>query len=87
MQMIHSLSMQHGSVVDVIALWKRNVDKELEGVEPCPICFSILHPKLMSLPSLTCKTCDNKFHSPCLHKWFQTSGKSNCVLCQQPFFN
>eukprot|EP01042_Synura_sphagnicola_P000670 gene670-744_t len=58
MQMIHSLSMQHGSVVDVIALWKRNVDKELEGVEPCPICFSILHPKLMSLPSLTCKTSD-----------------------------
>ena len=63
-----------------------NVDKEFSGVEPCPICYSILHPKALTLPSLTCPTCANKFHSTCLYQWFQSSGKSKCVLCQQSFF-
>ena len=114
LQIIQLLSHQDGSVLDAILLWKKNVDKEFEGiilsylqlivpsytneicfaiacyscpgVEPCPICYSILHPKTLSLPTMCCPTCKNKFHSPCLYKWFNTSGKSKCVLCQQPFF-
>ena len=86
LQIIQLLSHQDGSVLDAVLLWKRNVDKEFEGVEPCPICYSILHPKSLSMPSLACKTCNNKFHSACLYKWFNSSGKSKCVLCQQPFF-
>jgi ribosomal protein L12E/L44/L45/RPP1/RPP2 len=86
LQIIQLLSHQDGSVLDAVQLWKRNVDKEFEGVEPCPICYSILHPKTLSMPTLVCKTCNNKFHSACLYKWFHSSGKSKCVLCQQPFF-
>ena len=65
---------------------KSNLEKEFDGVEPCPICYCILHPKTFSLPALTCPTCNNKFHSTCLYTWFKSSGKSKCVICQQPIF-
>lgn len=86
LQMIQLLSMQDGSVVDAALLWKSNIEKELEGVEPCPICYCILHTKTLKLPTLACPTCKHKFHPTCLHTWFKTSGKSKCVLCQQPMF-
>lgn len=86
LQIIQLLAQQDGCILDAILLWKKNVDKEFAGVEPCPICYSILHPKTYQMPGLACPTCKNKFHSSCLHKWFQSSGKSKCVLCQQPFF-
>eukprot|EP01041_Mallomonas_annulata_P003532 gene3532-7026_t len=86
LQIVQQLSLENGSVVDAVLLWKHNVDQELRGVEPCPICYSTLHPRLLSLPTLSCRTCNNKFHSSCLYKWFQTAGKSKCVICQEPFF-
>lgn len=85
LQIVSLLSNQGGAVLDAILLWKRNVDKEFEGMEPCPICYSILHPSNFALPSRECATCKNKFHSDCLYKWFNTSHKSVCPLCQQPF--
>lgn len=87
LQMIRLLSMQDGAVIDAILMWKKNVEKELEGVEPCPVCYCILHPKHLCLPLMKCSTCLNKFHAPCLYTWFKQSGKSKCVICQQPFFN
>jgi hypothetical protein len=86
LQMTQLLSLQDGSVVDAALLWKRNIERELEGVEPCPICYCILHTKTLSLPALSCPTCNNKFHNTCLYTWFKSSGKSKCVICQQPFF-
>jgi hypothetical protein len=53
-------------------------------LEPCIICYSVIHSKNNSLPSISCSTCKNKFHSNCLYTWFKTSGKNSCVLCQQP---
>ena len=87
LQIIQLLGMQDGSVVDAVLMWKCNIEKELEGVEPCPICYCTLHTKTLCLPSMGCPTCNNKFHSPCLNTWFKSSGKSKCVICQQPFFN
>eukprot|EP00605_Chrysophyceae_sp_TOSAG23-4_P000554 GSChrysophyteH1.ASY1.ANO1.624.1 assembled CDS len=29
--------------MDGIQLWKKNVDRELEGVEECSICYSVVH--------------------------------------------
>jgi hypothetical protein len=86
LQIIQMLAQQDGNVMDAVLLWKRNVEKEFEGVEACPICYSILHPKNMCIPSLACPTCNNKFHNECLYTWFKSSGKSKCVICQQPFF-
>jgi len=76
---------QNGSISDALLLWKANVDKVFEGVEECPICYMIIHPSTGHLPKLECKTCHNKFHSACLYKWFSSSQKSNCPLCQVAF--
>ncbi len=83
LQIMLMLNNQDGSVLDALLLWKQNVDKEFDGVEPCPVCYSVLCIKTHSMPNLKCRTCNNRFHSTCLHKWFTESGKSNCVLCQQ----
>jgi hypothetical protein len=85
LQIIHLLKEQDGAVIDAILLWKRNVEKEFEGVEPCPICYSVLDLKTNSLPTLQCSVCSNRFHKQCLNTWFKQSGKNKCVLCQQPF--
>jgi hypothetical protein len=87
LQIVRLLSLSDGTLVDAVSLWKTNLKSELSGVEPCPICYNTLHPKTLALPSLSCPTCKNKFHSTCLSTWFKSSGKNKCVLCQQPFFN
>ena len=79
------LSTQNGSVLDAVLLWKKNVDREFEGVEPCPICYSVVHVQRRTLPRSICKTCNTKFHSHCLMKWFNSSQKSSCPLCRSPF--
>lgn len=43
LQMVTLLSMRDGSILDALRLWKRNVDQEFEGVEPCTICYSVVH--------------------------------------------
>jgi hypothetical protein len=85
LQITQLLSSQDGSIVEAVLMWKKNIEKEFEGVEACPICYCVLHTKSLCLPTLECPTCKNKFHSSCLFKWFTSSGKSKCVLCQQPF--
>jgi hypothetical protein len=79
------LNSQGGTLQDALMLWKDNVDKEFDGIEPCPVCYSVLHVKTHKLPALQCKTCQNRFHFDCLTQWFRSSGKSQCVLCQQPW--
>ncbi|WCJ34820.1 E3 ubiquitin-protein ligase listerin [Euphorbia peplus] len=76
---------QNGALAEAIRIWKNNFDKEFEGVEECPICYSVIHTTNHSLPRLACRTCKHKFHSACLYKWFSTSHKSTCPLCQSPF--
>jgi len=85
LQIMLMLNNQDGSILDALLLWKQNVDKEFEGVEPCPVCYSVLCIKTHQMPNLECNNCHNKFHTTCLYKWFQSSGKSACVLCQQPW--
>lgn len=84
-QIVSLLSNQDGSVLDAVFLFKQNLDKELEGTEPCPICYCVIHVQDHSMPRLACKTCSNKFHSKCIAKWFSTSHKNECPLCKQPF--
>jgi hypothetical protein len=79
------LNNQGGTLIDALILWRENVDKEFEGVEPCPVCYSVLHVKTHKLPEMQCKTCSNRFHFDCLTQWFRSSGKSACVVCQQPW--
>jgi hypothetical protein len=62
----HLLNIQNASVVDVLWLWKQNLDRRFEGIEPCTICYSMIHMSDTSLPQQQCKICKNKFHSVCL---------------------
>lgn len=57
---------QDGTILDGVLLWQQNLDRHFEGVECCPICYSLFHISDHSLPRLACKTCHNKFHSACM---------------------
>jgi E3 ubiquitin-protein ligase listerin len=81
------LDNRDGSLVDAVLLWKRNIDKVFEGVEECPICYTVIHLVNGTLPKLPCHTCRHRFHSACLFKWFQTANKSACPLCQTPWYS
>ncbi|CAF1768030.1 unnamed protein product [Brassica napus] len=75
MSMLMFVRNQNGALAEAIRIWKRNSDKEFEGVEDCPICYSVIHTVNHSLPRRACVTCKYKFHKACLDKWFLTSHK------------
>jgi hypothetical protein len=66
---------QNGAVAAGLATWRANVDREFAGVEPCPICYLVIHGANHQLPRLRCGQCRNKFHNACLYKWFTSSSK------------
>lgn len=81
------LQTRNGDIISAILLWRNNIEKEVAGVEECYICYSVQHHSDKSLPSMQCKNCKYKFHAACIRKWFNTSNKSNCPLCQTFFFH
>ena len=81
-----TISSQNGDFISGILLWKSNIEKEIEGVEDCLICYSTVHVIDKSLPKLACKNCKNKFHAHCIKKWFAESQKSKCPMCQSYFW-
>jgi hypothetical protein len=46
------------------------------------LLYYIVHSTIKQLPKLACKNCKHKFHSACIHRWFNTSNKSDCPLCK-----
>eukprot|EP00455_Lapot_gusevi_P049036 TRINITY_DN6877_c0_g1_i5.p1 TRINITY_DN6877_c0_g1~~TRINITY_DN6877_c0_g1_i5.p1 ORF type:complete len:734 (-),score=208.69 TRINITY_DN6877_c0_g1_i5:131-2332(-) len=76
---------QNARLVEALMVWKRSMDNHLEGIEECPICYSVLHPSTQALPRLACRTCNHKFHAACLYKWFNTSHSCTCPLCRSIF--
>lgn len=85
MQIVKMMSGREGRLADAFAFFKQVVDREFEGVEPCPICYCTIALTNKQLPRTACPTCNNKFHSDCLGKWFNTSKDATCPLCRQPF--
>jgi len=73
------------SILDGLLLWMSNVEKSLDGVEPCPVCYCIFHAADRSLPGPSCKTCKNRYHPSCLYKWFKTGGNATCPMCRSVF--
>jgi len=78
------LTNQDGNLLDALLLWKVRIEKEFQGLEPCPICHMVSHVQDSTLPKLRCSTCRNAYHSNCLVKWFRTSHQNNCPMCKQP---
>lgn len=85
MQLTIFLTHQNGSISDGLSLWKRNLDRKFEGVQECYVCYAVIHQDTYQLPKLSCRKCKNKFHGPCLYKWFSTSNKSTCPICRSIF--
>ena len=78
-------------VQNAIQIWIENIEGFLKDVEECYICYSVTYhhgtgkTNVGSIPNKRCRTCKNAFHSECLLKYFRTSGKTICCLCQNPF--
>jgi len=85
LQLTVFLSHQNGGLLDGMLLWKRCIDKHLQGVEDCMICMMAVHGSNYQLPKITCKQCKKKFHAACLYKWFNTSSHTSCPLCRTSF--
>lgn len=51
---------RNSSITDGLMLWKRNVDQHFEGVEECPICYSVVHAVTSAMPKLQCRVCKHK---------------------------
>ena len=49
------LSLRNSSISGGILKFCENVDKEFSGVEPCPICYSVIHIVDRSLPKFLAK--------------------------------
>jgi FANCL C-terminal domain len=79
------LQFKDGSLAEAVELWRCNLGKTFQGVEECPICYSVLHLVAGTLPKMQCRTCKNLFHSECLCKWFRTSSSSACPMCRSAF--
>ncbi|KAI0477955.1 hypothetical protein F4859DRAFT_43090 [Xylaria cf. heliscus] len=72
-----------GSIIDGLAIFRRNVIGALKGQTECAICYSIISTD-KKMPDKRCQTCKNLFHRTCLYKWFQSSNQNTCPLCRNP---
>ncbi|UKJ90813.2 RING-type E3 ubiquitin transferase [Theileria orientalis] len=63
----HSEANRSG-IAQGLLLWYNNVVKYYQGIEECPICYSIVHTQFQSIPTKSCKVCKYKFHKECLFK-------------------
>ncbi|PBP21078.1 C3HC4 type (RING finger) zinc finger containing protein [Diplocarpon rosae] len=78
------ITFSHGSIIDGLTAFQKNVTGALKGHTECAICYSIIGPDKKT-PDKRCGTCNNLFHSNCLYKWFSSSNQSTCPLCRNPF--
>lgn len=59
------------------------VGQFLDGIEPCAICYSTTLDN-KTLPSKSCGTCHNIYHTDCLYRWFNSNRDKLCPMCRQP---
>nr|CDJ92848.1 Zinc finger domain containing protein [Haemonchus contortus] len=85
LQLTAYLFHQNGSTVEGVMMWRKNVDRDVEGAEACTICMMTIHSTNHQLPKVKCRQCKNKFHSNCLYKWFESSSQTSCPLCRSNF--
>jgi hypothetical protein len=74
-----------GHLGDVVRAWRDSVAQRMAGIEECTICYAVVHDRTRQLPKVQCKQCKNRFHAPCLRKWFTSSGNATCPLCRHVF--
>ncbi|KDQ22089.1 hypothetical protein PLEOSDRAFT_35993, partial [Pleurotus ostreatus PC15] len=68
----------NGHVIDGLSVFKKNVALHFAGQVECAICYSYT----AAYPKKPCNTSKNRFHAPCLYRWFSSSHSSSCPLCR-----
>ncbi|ELA41897.1 uncharacterized protein VICG_01081 [Vittaforma corneae ATCC 50505] len=68
--------------VEVLLLWKIDIDNHLMGYSECLICYFIMEPKYRTFPEFKCEVCKNSFHDKCIYKWASESKKAHCPFCR-----
>ncbi|WUR03545.1 E3 ubiquitin-protein ligase listerin (LTN1) [Vairimorpha necatrix] len=80
---ISKLLSRTSNFVELLKIWRNNVDQKSKGVQECYICYFILHLQDGSFPEFECFHCSHKFHTKCIQKWFYGYKKTNCPLCRK----
>eukprot|EP00917_Polyrhabdina_sp_WS-2016_P015596 GHVP01033912.1.p1 GENE.GHVP01033912.1~~GHVP01033912.1.p1 ORF type:complete len:1526 (+),score=152.01 GHVP01033912.1:228-4805(+) len=73
------------TIAESIILWKDNIEKYFEGVDPCPICYSIIDINDKIIPNRNCCKCKNTFHNKCIIEWFKRDNRKSCPMCRSTF--
>ena len=60
----------------------KTMEEHTPKVEECIICLEEMKEDLIILG-----TCNHKFHSECIKKWFDKQKFSDCPICDRPSFN
>lgn len=83
---INEMIRRNSRFMELVSLWKINIDEKIAGHKECPICYLILDVHDSSLPGNQCATCKNKFHARCIAKWVFSSARtrSTCPMCRSP---
>ncbi|KAJ0114679.1 hypothetical protein J7T55_004923 [Diaporthe amygdali] len=71
----------HGSIVEGLGAFRRNVVGALKGNVECAICYSYISVD-KRMPDKRCTTCKNLFHRDCLYKWLESANQNTCPLCR-----
>ncbi|KAM0675888.1 hypothetical protein GVAV_000664 [Gurleya vavrai] len=69
--------------MEILSLWKVNVDFKIQGTKECLICYYIVDMVDKSFPDFKCRECKNGFHKKCISKWIEKHKKNECPLCRR----
>lgn len=75
-------NVQRRGVLQAMDQLLTKVGQFLDGIEPCAICYSTTLDN-KTLPSKTCGTCHNVYHTDCLYRWFNSNRDKLCPMCRQ----
>lgn len=81
---INEMIQRSSKFMELVGLWKMNIDEKVSGHSECPICYLILDIHDSSFPSSRCETCKNKFHVRCVNKWVASDRRGSCPICRRP---
>ncbi|KAM0672386.1 hypothetical protein CWI42_011410 [Ordospora colligata] len=84
---INELMRRCSKFMELVCLWKINIDEKVSGHEECPICYFVIDMHDSSFPNSQCSGCKSKFHSRCITKWIANGVRSSCPMCRKPMEN
>lgn len=79
---INELLRKSYKFMEILSMWKVEVDNKISGQSECPICYLVLDDQ-GGFPSLKCKTCRTAYHKSCFFQWRNKIKKSECAICRQ----